>query len=85
MSKNNHSLESLRAQYLAEIEEFLQESEHVYRLTIDYELLDLKVTELLKNAKIAGLEDKVIWDLLLSRIPSYINYVNYKFTGKKSA
>ncbi len=85
MSPNNNLLERLKAQYREEIEEVLQESEHVYRLTIDYELLDLKVKELLESAKMAGLDEKLIWDLLQARIPSYVNYVNYKFAGKKVA
>ncbi|MBC7430069.1 MAG: hypothetical protein H7336_15750 [Bacteriovorax sp.] len=76
---------TLIAQYKEEIEELLVESEHVYRSTIDYEMLDVKVEELLRSAKVDGLEEKVIWDLLQSRIPTYVNYVNFKTTGKKSA
>lgn len=81
-------IEALTAQYRAEIEEILVESEHVYRSTIDYEILDLKVTQLLKCAKVDGLEEKIVWDLLQARIPSYVNYKNYtslKSTGKKAA
>lgn len=71
-------------QYKEEIEEILVECEHVYRSTIDYELLDTKVEELFRSAKVDGLEEKIVWDLLQSRIPSYVNYVNYK-TSKKAA
>lgn len=78
-------IETLVAQYREEIEEILVESEHVYRLTIDYELLNTKVEELLASAKIDGLDEKIVWDLLAARIPSYVNYVNYKISGKKSA
>lgn len=78
-------IETLLAQYKEEIEEILLESEHVYRLTIDYELLDQKVEELIRSAKIDGLQEKVIWDLLQSRIPSYVNYINSKVSGKKAA
>jgi hypothetical protein len=77
-------LMTLIAQYKEEIEEILVECEHVYRSTIDYELLDTKVEELFRSAKVDGLEDKIVWDLLHSRIPSYVNYVNYK-TSKKAA
>ncbi len=76
---------TLIAQYKEEIEEVLVECEHVYRSTIDYEMLDGKVEELIRSAKVDGLEEKVVWDLLQARIPSYVNYVNYKSTGKKAA
>jgi hypothetical protein len=78
-------IETLIAQYKEEIEEILVESEHVYRLTIDYELLDQKVAELIQSAKVDGLQEKIIWDLLQSRIPSYVNYINFKASGKKAA
>lgn len=84
MDRDSLSL-TLIAQYKAEIEELLVESEHIYRSTIDYELLDLKVEELLRCAKIDGINEKVIWDILQSRIPTYVNYVNYKTSGKKVA
>ena len=76
---------TLIAQYKEEIEEVLVECEHVYRSTIDYEMLDGKVKELIRSAKVDGLEEKVVWDLLQARIPSYVNYVNYKATSKKAA
>lgn len=78
---------TLIAQYKEEIEEVLVECEHVYRSTIDYEMLDAKVEELLRAAKVDGLEEKIVWDLLQARIPSYVNYVNHKFKtpGKKAA
>lgn len=78
-------ISTLIAQYKEEIEEILVECEHVYRSTIDYEMLEAKVEELLICAKVDGLEEKVIWDMLHARIPSYVNYVNYKTTGKKAA
>jgi hypothetical protein len=77
-------ISTLIAQYKEEIEEILVECEHVYRSTIDYELLDMKVEELFRCAKVDGLEEKLVWDLIHSRIPSYVNYVNYK-TSKKAA
>ncbi|MDO9180776.1 MAG: hypothetical protein Q7U04_00140 [Bacteriovorax sp.] len=75
----------LLRQYRAEIEELLVESEHVYRLTIDYVLLDEKLEEIFSRAKTDGIEDKIIWNLIHAIIPSYINYVNYKVSGKKAA
>jgi murein L,D-transpeptidase YcbB/YkuD len=78
-------LSTLIAQYKEEIEEVLVESEHVYRSTIDYDLLHKKVEELFQAARVDGLEEKIVWDLLHARIPSYVNYVNHKRTGKKAA
>jgi hypothetical protein len=77
----------LIAQYKEEIEEVLVECEHVYRSTIDYEMLDIKVEELIRSAKVDGLEEKIVWDLLQARIPSYVNYINHKMKnpGKKAA
>lgn len=77
-------ISALTAQYKEEIEEILVECEHVYRSTIDYELLNTKVEELFRSAKIDNLEDKIVWDLIHSIIPSYVNYLNYK-TSKKAA
>ncbi len=78
-------IEALIAQYKEEIEEILVESEHVYRSTIDYELLNSKVEELFACAKVDGLEEKIVWDLLHARIPSYVNYINFKTSGKRAA
>lgn len=78
-------LNTLIAQYKEEIEELIVESEHVYRSTIDYDLLHSKIEELFKAARVDGLEEKIVWDLLSARIPSYVNYVNHRFYGKKAA
>ncbi len=78
-------ISTLVAQYKEEIEEVLVECEHVYRSTIDYEMLDQKVEELVRCAKVDGLDEKVVWDLLHARIPSYVNYVNVKSSSKKAA
>lgn len=76
---------TLIAQYKEEIEELLVESEHVYRSTIDYDLLHEKIEELFKAARVDGLEEKIVWDLLAARIPSYVNYINHRFYSKKAA
>lgn len=76
---------TLIAQYKEEIEEILVECEHVYRSTIDYELLELKVAELISSAKVDGLDEKIVWDLIHAKIPSYVNYINHKPAGKKAA
>jgi uncharacterized protein (UPF0335 family) len=76
---------TLIAQYTEEIEEILLECEHVYKSTIDYELLEQKVEEIFSSAKIDGLDEKIVWDLIQARIPSYVNYLNYKAPSKKAA
>jgi hypothetical protein len=73
------------AQYKEEIEEIIIESEHVYRLTIDYELLNQRFEELICSARDEGLDEKIIWNMIQSRIPAYINFMNYKISNKKSA
>ncbi|MGZ3788026.1 MAG: hypothetical protein ACXVLQ_05850 [Bacteriovorax sp.] len=84
MSKEQF-IDTLIAQYKEEIEEILVESEHVYRSTIDYDLLNEKVEEMFRSAKIDGLSEKIVWDLIQARIPSYVNYINCKVSGKKAA
>lgn len=76
---------TLIAQYKEEIEEILVECEHVYRSTIDYDLLESRIEELMRCAQVDGLEEKIVWDLLHARIPSYVNYINFKTTSKKAA
>ena len=78
-------LETLIAQYREEIEQILVESEHIYRSTIDYEILDQRIGEMLKSAKVDGLDEKIFWDIVHSVIPSYVNYLNSLFSYKKAA
>lgn len=83
--ENDNQYSKLISQYKNEIEEIIIESEHTYRLTIDYDILDMKVNDLLKCAVVDGLTEKNVWDLLQARIPSYVNYKNYKSSSKKVA
>ena len=78
-------INTLIAQYREEIEEVLMECEHVYRSTIDYELLEEKVEQIFSCARVDGLDEKIVWDLIQARIPSYINYLNFKSPSKKAA
>ncbi len=78
-------LETIIAQYRDEIEEILVESEQVYRSSIDYDMLDTKVQSLIRCAKVDGLNEKMIWELLEARIPTYVNYINFKNSAKKAA
>lgn len=68
--------QTLIKQYSEVIEEIIVESESVYRSQIDYHTLDNRVRSLLASAKIDGLEEDTIWDLLEHRIPEYINYLS---------
>jgi hypothetical protein len=83
--QNSQLIFTLVAQYKNDFEEILVECEHVYRLTIDYDLLHQKIEELLNSARIDGIDEKIIWDIIHSRIPSYVNYRNYRTSSKKSA
>lgn len=78
-------IDTLISQYKEEIEELLIECEHVYRSTIDYDLLDEKIEQLFSCARIDGLPEKMVWELIQARIPSYVNYLNCKVPGKKIA
>lgn len=77
--------QTLLRQYTEELEVILMECEHDYRLTIDYELLDYKIHEMISAAKIDGLAESRIWEMVEKRIPSYINFINSKMYQKKAA
>lgn len=85
MSMKEKFKDTLLDHYRAEIEAVIIESEQVYRSVIDYEALDQKVHHLLLCAKLDGIEDKEIWDILHYRIPAYVNYVNYKKVHTRKA
>ncbi len=69
---------TLLEHYREEIDIFITESEQVYRSVIDYEKLDQKVQHLIMSARLDGIDEKDIWNILHHRIPSYVNYINYK-------
>lgn len=85
MKKKEEFHDALLKQYREEIETLIIESEHIYRSTIDYELLDSKIIDLLKAAHVDGISEKQIYDLISARLPSYINYKNSQSIGKKVA
>ncbi len=76
---------TLISHYKGEIEEALVESEHIYRSAIDYEILEEKINHIISCAKVDGLEEAIVWEIVHSRIPTYINYMNFKKTSKKAA
>lgn len=73
--------QTLVLQYSEVIEEMIIESESVYRSHIDYDILDSRVRSLIKAAKVDGLDENVIWDILEHRVPGYIDFL----TGGKIA
>ncbi|MGZ3807744.1 MAG: hypothetical protein ACXVCE_06645 [Bacteriovorax sp.] len=68
--------QTLIKQYSDSIEEIIVESESVYRSHIDYDELDFRVRSLIQAARVDGLEEDIIWDLLEHRVPEYINYLS---------
>ena len=68
--------QTLINQYSAVIEGLIVESETVYRSHIDYAELDFKIRTLIKAAKVDGLEETVIWEILQHRLPSYMDYLS---------
>lgn len=75
-------IQTLIKQYKESIEEIIVESESVYRSQIDYSLVDNRVRSLLQAAKVDGLEEGIVWDLLEHRLPGYIDYL---YGGKIAA
>ena len=67
--------QTLIKQYSEVIEEIIVESESVYRSHIDYTELDFRVRNLIQAARVDGLDESVIWDMLEHRVPDYINYL----------
>ena len=67
--------QTLIKQYSEVIEEIIVESESVYRSQIDYTELDFRVRNLIQAARVDGLDESVIWDMLEHRVPDYINYL----------
>ena len=76
---------TLIKQYSAVIEELIVESESVYRSHIDFDQLDLRIRTLIHAAKIDGLDESLIWDILAHKVPDYINYLNCMHNQMKIA
>jgi hypothetical protein len=68
--------QTLIKQYSEVIEEIIVESESIYRSHIDYNELDFRVRSLIQAAKVDGLDETIIWDLLEHRVPEYINFLS---------
>jgi hypothetical protein len=68
---NENFKQTLIKQYSEVIEEMIIESETVYRSSLDYNELDIRVHHLIKAAVVDGLEESIIWSLLERRVPDY--------------
>jgi len=77
--------QTLIQQYSEVIEEIIVESETVYRSQLDFSKLDHRVQGLIKAARIDGLDENVIWDILERRVPAYYNFAMNNWTNGKIA
>lgn len=75
MNKDDFT-QTLIKQYSEVIEEIIVESETVYRSHLDFDILDTRVRSLIQAAKVDGLDESIVWDLLEHRVPEYINYLS---------
>lgn len=84
MSKDDFKL-TLIKQYSEVIEEMIVESESVYRTHLDFNELDFRVRSLIKAARVDGLEETIIWDILSRRVPEYYAFAMNGFQQGKIA
>ncbi len=68
-------------QYTEVVEELVVESESVYRSHLNYDELEKRIEYLIKAAKVDGLDESVIWNLLERRVPGFVEAFR---TPKKS-
>lgn len=67
---------TLIKQYTESIDELIVESESVYRSQIDYFQLDFRIRTILKAAKVDGLKEELIWNIIERKVPGYIQHLN---------
>ncbi len=77
--------QTLIRQYSEVIEEIIVESETVYRTHLDFDELDYRVRSLIQAARVDGLEESVIWDILAKRVPDYYDYAMSAYGSGKIA
>lgn len=77
--------QTLIKQYSEVIEEIIVESESVYRSQLDFNELDYRVRSLIQAARVDGLEEGIIWDILERRVPDYYNFAMSAAYGTKIA
>lgn len=77
--------QTLILQYSEVIEEMIVESESVYRSQLDLNELDFRVRSLIQAARVDGLDEGVIWDIIERKVPEYYNYAMKASYGSKIA
>jgi hypothetical protein len=66
--------QTLIKQYSEVIEEMIVESETVYRSHLDFNELDFRIRSLIQAARVDGLEESIIWDIVQRRVPEYYHF-----------
>lgn len=77
--------QTLIQQYSEVIEEMIVESESVYRSQLDLNELDFRVRSLIQAARVDGLEEGVIWDIIERKVPEYYHFAMTASYGGKIA
>lgn len=77
--------QTLIQQYSEVIEEMIVESESVYRSQLDLNELDFRVRSLIRAARVDGLEEGVIWDIIERKVPEYYHFAMKASYGGKIA
>ena len=85
MNSKEDFKQTLIKQYSEVIEEIIVESETVYRSHLDLHELDFRVRSLIQAARVDGLEETIIWDILERRVPDYYHYAMSASYGKLAA
>lgn len=62
-------------QYAEVVEELVVESETVYRSKLDHDQLNQRVQNLIKAARVDGLDESIIWNLLERRVPAFVEAI----------
>lgn len=75
--------QTLIKQYSEVIEEMIVESETVYRSHLDFNELDFRIRSLIQAARVDGLEETIIWDIVQRKVPEYYHYAmnSYKIVA----
>jgi hypothetical protein len=75
--------QTLIKQYSEVIEEMIVESETVYRSHLDFNELDFRIRSLIQAARVDGLEETIIWDIVQRKVPEYYHYAmnSYKIAA----
>lgn len=73
MSKDDFQLILIK-QYSEVIEEVILESESLYKAQLNLVELDNKVKGIIKAAKVDGLPEEIVWDIISKKSPIYYDF-----------